>query len=152
MRKGIASLAAFALALSLSVPAWAGAPEPATAEAAKEAVPYQTLTGTITRSDYEQYRQVPFDLPAGVTSGLRDALDGRQAEAAIGLRNRWKLGRGWSLSTGYERVHVVGHSMGGKIAYLSGKYIYTLSYSMPRDDDDDALLAVATFEAARGSD
>ena len=35
---------------------------------------------------------------------LRDALDGRQAEAAIGLRNRWKLGGGWSASTGYERV------------------------------------------------
>ena len=36
---------------------------------------------------------------------LRDALDGRQAEAAVGLRNRWKLGGGWSVSTGYERVH-----------------------------------------------
>ncbi len=35
---------------------------------------------------------------------LRDALGGRQAEAAIGLRNRWKLGGGWSLATGYERV------------------------------------------------
>ncbi len=35
---------------------------------------------------------------------LRDALGGRQAEAAIGLRNRWKLGGGWSLVTGYERV------------------------------------------------
>ena len=39
---------------------------------------------------------------------LRDALDGRQAEAAIGLRNRWKLGGGWSLSTGYERVRSLG--------------------------------------------
>jgi hypothetical protein len=29
------------------------------------------------------------------------------------------------------------HSMGGRIAYLSGKYIYTLSYTAPRDDDDE---------------
>jgi len=29
------------------------------------------------------------------------------------------------------------HSMGGTIAYLSGKYIYTLSYTPPRDDGDD---------------
>jgi hypothetical protein len=41
------------------------------------------------------------------------------------------------------------HSMGGKIAYLSGKYIYTLSYSMPRDDDDefDENLAVLGLES-----
>jgi large repetitive protein len=35
---------------------------------------------------------------------IRDALEGRQAEAAVGLRNRWKLGGGWALSTGYERI------------------------------------------------
>jgi large repetitive protein len=35
---------------------------------------------------------------------IRDALEGRQAEAAVGLRNRWKLGGGWGLSTGYERT------------------------------------------------
>jgi large repetitive protein len=35
---------------------------------------------------------------------LREALDGRAAEAAVGLRNRWRLGGGWSASTGYERV------------------------------------------------
>ena len=36
---------------------------------------------------------------------IRDALEGRQSEAAVGLRNRWKLGNGWALSTGYERIH-----------------------------------------------
>lgn len=41
---------------------------------------------------------------------LRDALDGRQAEAAIGLRNRWRLGDGWSVSTGFERVRSLGGS------------------------------------------
>ncbi len=41
------------------------------------------------------------------------------------------------------------HSMGGKIAYLSGKYIYTLSYSPPRDDDDefDENLAILGMES-----
>lgn len=29
------------------------------------------------------------------------------------------------------------HSMGGTIAYLSGKFIYTLSYQPPRDDGDE---------------
>jgi len=41
------------------------------------------------------------------------------------------------------------HSMGGNIAYLSGKYIYTLSYTMPRDDDDeyDENLAALGLES-----
>jgi hypothetical protein len=41
------------------------------------------------------------------------------------------------------------HSMGGRIAYLSGKYIYTLSYTMPRDDDDeyDENLAALGLES-----
>lgn len=41
------------------------------------------------------------------------------------------------------------HSMGGRIAYLSGKYIYTLSYTPPRDDDDeyDENLAALGLES-----
>lgn len=41
------------------------------------------------------------------------------------------------------------HSMGGRIAYLSGKYIYTLSYTPPHDDDDevDENLAVLGLES-----
>jgi hypothetical protein len=41
------------------------------------------------------------------------------------------------------------HSMGGSIAYLKGKYIYTLSYTPPRDDDDewDENLAVLGLES-----
>ena len=41
------------------------------------------------------------------------------------------------------------HSMGGRIAYLSGKYIYTLSYTAPRDDDDelDENLAALGLES-----
>lgn len=41
------------------------------------------------------------------------------------------------------------HSMGGRIAYLSGKYIYTLTYTPPRDDDDefDENLAALGLES-----
>ncbi|MFN6995021.1 MAG: hypothetical protein ACK4PH_12535 [Aquincola tertiaricarbonis] len=35
----------------------------------------------------------------------RDALSGREAEAAIGLRNRWPLAEGLRLDTSLERVH-----------------------------------------------
>ena len=35
---------------------------------------------------------------------IRDAIDGRQAEAALGLRNLWNLGRGVRLGTSFERV------------------------------------------------
>ncbi|KEZ17937.1 MULTISPECIES: CehA/McbA family metallohydrolase [Sphingobium] len=119
MRKGIASLAAFALALSLSVPAWAGAPEPATAEAAKEAVPYQTLTGTITRSDYEQYRQVPFDLPAGVTRvTIRFSYGGKDKKSVIdlGLADPERF-RGWS---GGSRDHMTLSTEDATPGYLPG--------------------------------
>ena len=60
---------------------------------------------------------------------LRDALDGRQAEAAIGLRNRWKLGGGWSVSTGYERVHSLNGSAAnvgsGETTAVTGGVEYT---------------------------
>lgn len=36
---------------------------------------------------------------------VRDALSGREAEAAIGLRNRWPLAEGLRLDTSLERVH-----------------------------------------------
>ncbi len=60
---------------------------------------------------------------------LRDALDGRQAEAAIGLRNRWKLGGGWSASTGYERVRILNGSAenvgSGETTAVTGGLEYT---------------------------
>ncbi len=41
------------------------------------------------------------------------------------------------------------HSLGGRIGYLSGKFIYTLSYTPPRDDGDelDENLAVLGLES-----
>ncbi|HEY3215102.1 MAG TPA: OmpA family protein [Candidatus Eisenbacteria bacterium] len=47
------------------------------------------------------------DTPAGTVFGeyrLRDALGGDQAQAAIGLRNRWALGEGLHLDASAERV------------------------------------------------
>jgi large repetitive protein len=35
----------------------------------------------------------------------RDVLTGREAEAAVGLRNRWHVAEGWTLDTGFERIH-----------------------------------------------
>ena len=35
---------------------------------------------------------------------LRDALGGREAEAAVGLRNQWTLGEGIRLHTGFEQI------------------------------------------------
>ena len=62
---------------------------------------------------------------------LRDALDGREAEAAIGLRNRWALGPGLSASTGYERVrslHGAGSGNNESTAVTGG-----LEYTGARD-------------------
>ena len=44
---------------------------------------------------------------------LRDALTGREAEAALGLRNRWHLSEGLALDTGFERVHQLSGDNGG---------------------------------------
>ncbi|MDQ3815154.1 MAG: hypothetical protein M3347_14600 [Armatimonadota bacterium] len=39
---------------------------------------------------------------------IRDAISGREAEAAIGLRNLWNLGKGVRLHTTFERIHGLG--------------------------------------------
>ena len=38
---------------------------------------------------------------------LRDAIDGRAAEAALGLRNMWEVAKGMKLSTTSERIHAL---------------------------------------------
>jgi hypothetical protein len=38
---------------------------------------------------------------------LADAISGREAEAAIGLRNRWTIAEGVRLHTGFERLHAI---------------------------------------------
>jgi len=57
---------------------------------------------------------------------VRDALDGREAEAAMGLRNQWALAEGLRLNTSFERVRALA---GG--------------------DDDDNLALTAAVEYTR---
>ena len=43
---------------------------------------------------------------------VRDAVSGREAEAAIGLRNLWPVAPGLALNTNFERVHSLGNGNG----------------------------------------
>ena len=45
---------------------------------------------------------------------VRDALSGREAEAAIGLRNLWPVAPGLTLNTNFERVHSVSGAAGNE--------------------------------------
>ena len=45
---------------------------------------------------------------------VRDAVSGREAEAAIGLRNLWPVAPGLTLNTNFERVHSVGGAAGNE--------------------------------------
>ena len=56
---------------------------------------------------------------------LRDALEGREAEAAIGLRNRWRIGEGLALSTGYERVRSLSGNAAAESTVVAGGVDYT---------------------------
>ena len=38
---------------------------------------------------------------------MRDAINGRDAEAALGLRNLWRVAKGWALSTNLERLEAL---------------------------------------------
>ena len=51
---------------------------------------------------------------------LRDAIDGRDSEAAMGLRNLWPLGKSLAASTGFERVQVLDGSGRTATAYTLG--------------------------------
>ena len=65
------------------------------------------------------------DLNAFSEYRLRNALDGREAEVAVGLRNRWQLSEGVRLSAGYEHVR----SLNGAVAADSTAVIGGLEYT-----------------------
>ena len=75
---------------------------------------------------------------------LRDALSGREAEAAVGLRNRWSLGPGLSLSTGYERVR----SLNGNAAAESSAVTGGIEYTGARDWKGAARLELRNSSAS----
>ena len=45
---------------------------------------------------------------------VRDSVSGREAEAAIGVRNAWPVAPGILLNTNFERVHAVGATKGNE--------------------------------------
>jgi large repetitive protein len=51
---------------------------------------------------------------------LRDALAGRDAEAAVGLRNQWRIRPGLRLSTGFERLHTFAGTQHAATAVTTG--------------------------------
>ena len=65
------------------------------------------------------------DLNAFSEYRLRNALDGREAEMAVGLRNRWQLSDGVRLSAGYEHVR----SLNGVAAADSTAVVGGLEYT-----------------------
>jgi hypothetical protein len=86
---------------------------------AGEAVPWQTLTGSITRADFEHYREVPFDLPEGVTRlTIRFTYGGKDQRSVIdlGLADPQRL-RGWS---GGARDHMTLSTEEATPGYLPG--------------------------------
>jgi large repetitive protein len=56
---------------------------------------------------------------------VRDAIAGREAEVAVGLRNRWQLSDGVRLSAGYERVSTLGGAGANDSTVLTGGIEYT---------------------------
>ena len=51
---------------------------------------------------------------------MRSAIDGRDSEAAVGLRNLWPLREGLAVSTGFERVEVLDGTGRTATAYALG--------------------------------
>ncbi len=60
------------------------------------------------------------DLNAFSEYRLKNALDGREAEVAVGLRNRWQLSDGVRLSAGYEHVRSINSGTGDSTAVIGG--------------------------------
>ncbi len=55
----------------------------------------------------------------------RGVMDGRQAEAAVGLRNKWQLAEGLRLNTGIERVVSLAGAAGRSAQAYTGGLEYT---------------------------
>lgn len=56
---------------------------------------------------------------------IGDALSGREAQAAIGLRNGWQVARGVRLHTTFERVDAIRGSPNGETSAVTGAIEYT---------------------------
>ena len=83
---------------------------------------------------------------------LADAISGREAEAAIGLRNQWTIAEGVRLHTGFERLHAIAGvereataaSVG--LEYLaSARFKSTARLEWRNDSSSDSWLSTAGF-------
>ena len=83
---------------------------------------------------------------------LGDAISGREAEAAIGLRNQWTVAKGVRLHTGFERLHAIAGvereataaSVG--LEYLaSERFKSTARLEWRNDSSSDSWLSTAGF-------
>ena len=83
---------------------------------------------------------------------LADAISGREAEAAIGLRNQWTIAKGVRLHTGFERLHAIAGlereataaSVG--LEYLtSARFKSTGRLEWRNDSASDSWLSTAGF-------
>ena len=83
---------------------------------------------------------------------LADAISGREAEAAIGLRNQWTIAKGVRLHTGFERLHAIAGvereataaSVG--LEYLaSARFKSTARLEWRNDSSSDSWLSTAGF-------
>lgn len=86
---------------------------------AAEPVPNLVVKGVLSHLDHETYREVSFDVPAGVTSlTVEFDYSGRQDRAVIdlGLRDPQRF-RGWS---GGNKSHLVLEETSATPSYLSG--------------------------------
>jgi hypothetical protein len=87
-------LALIVCGIALSLPAFGSAGQAAPPTQAE--APWRVLKGELTRSDYEHYTEVPFDLPAGtVRVTIRFRYDkGQHSVIDLGLRDPQRF-RGW---------------------------------------------------------
>ncbi len=89
---------------------------------------------------------------------MRDAISGREAEAATGLRNQWTLAEGLRASTSFERVTPLSGGLSTKATAIAGGLEYTRNpdwkastrLELRASEPNDSLLH--TFAYARRID
>ena len=121
-----------------------------------------SLDGVYALNDRQRTHRTVFGVATSYMKGgdlfseyrAADAISGRQAQAAIGLNNRWTLAEGVRLSTGFERLHsVTGEREAATAASVGLEHTRSASFKgtaraeWRREGDSDSWLS--TLGAAR---